>query len=41
MPEAVMHELKARAIEKGYDSENAYVREALKEKLRRGNLSGH
>jgi hypothetical protein len=31
-----MEELKHQAAEEGYDSESAYVREALKEKLRRG-----
>jgi Arc/MetJ-type ribon-helix-helix transcriptional regulator len=36
LPEALMQELKAHAAEEGYDSESAYVREALKEKLRRG-----
>ena len=36
LPEALMQELKERAVEEGYDSESAYVREALKEKLRRG-----
>ena len=36
LPEVLMQELKKRAIEEGYDSESAYVREALKEKLRRG-----
>ena len=36
LSDALMQELKARAAEEGYDSESAYVREALKEKLRRG-----
>ena len=31
-----MQELKRHALEEGYDSESAYVREALKEKMRRG-----
>ncbi len=31
-----MQDLKQHALEEGYDSESAYVREALKEKLRRG-----
>jgi Arc/MetJ-type ribon-helix-helix transcriptional regulator len=36
MPEALMQELKQHADEDGYDSESAYVREAIKEKIRRG-----
>lgn len=36
LPDGLMQELKDRADEEGYDSESAYVREALKEKLRRG-----
>ena len=31
-----MEELKRHSLEEGYDSESAYVREALKEKMRRG-----
>jgi hypothetical protein len=31
-----MQELKQRTLEEGYDSESSYVREALKEKMRRG-----
>lgn len=36
LPDALMHELKRHALAEGYDSESAYVREALKEKMRRG-----
>jgi Arc/MetJ-type ribon-helix-helix transcriptional regulator len=36
LPDALMRELKQHAIEEGYDSESSYVREALKEKMRRG-----
>ena len=36
VPEMLMQELKRHALEEGYDSESAYVREALKEKMRRG-----
>jgi len=30
LPDALMQELKQQAAEEGYDSESAYVREALK-----------
>lgn len=33
-----MQELKQHALEEGYDSESSYVREALKEKMRRGDF---
>jgi Arc/MetJ-type ribon-helix-helix transcriptional regulator len=36
LPDALRRELKCHVTEEGYDSESAYVREALKEKMRRG-----
>ena len=36
LPVTLRRELKCHVTEEGYDSESAYVREALKEKMRRG-----